>query len=392
MRSKMQHIVFLANFLFSFTLAITTFTNSSFLEKSIGTKGVGIIYIASSILAVFFLSKSARLLAKLGNRKYFLLTAGIHLCSLLLLVLPLHVIIHAIGLSAYLISGYGLVFSFDIFFEHTALIRGRGKTRGLFLALCNIGWVIGPLASARIINHLGFTGIYALALIIFSLLVIVLELGLKHYHDPTYTSHRSHMMLGKIWKVPTLHAVIFANFILQFFFAWMVVYMPIYLNQNLGIPWSTIGIIFSIMLTAFVILDYPLGRLADKIGSEKELAAIGFVIMAGTVFCFAYLPILTIPLIGILLFLSRVGAATVEAMTEIHFFKIIDGENPMFLTILRDVRPLSYIVTPLVAIASITIFSFKTSFAILGLFLIAGFFVAFKMEKKKVWWQRSHRS
>ncbi len=392
MRQRMQHIVFLASFLFSLTLAITTFTNSSFIEAGIGTKGVGILYIVSSIISIFFLSKGTRLLAKLGNRKYFLLIATVHMLSLLSLVLPLHTIAHAIGLSLYLISGYGLIFSFDIFFEHTALIRGRGKTRGLYLALCSIGWVIGPLASAKIISYLGFVGIYALALTLFSLLVVLLEFGLKEYRDPAYTSHRSHIMLHHLWRVPTLHAVVFANFILQFFYAWMVVYMPIYLNQHLGIPWSKIGIIFSIMLTAFVMLDYPLGRLADKIGSEKELTAIGFVIMALTVFGFAFLPVLTIPLIGVLLFFSRVGAATVETMTEIHFFKIIDGENPMFLSIFRDIRPVAYILTPIIATISLALLPFKTSFAVLGFVLLIGFCVALTMEKKRAWWQRSHNN
>jgi MFS family permease len=146
------------------------------------------------------------------------------------------------------------------------------------------------------------------------------------------------------------------------------------------------------MLTAFVILDYPLGRLADKIGSEKELTAIGFLIMAGTVFCFAFLPVLTIPLIGVLLFLSRVGAATVEAMTEIHFFKIIDGENPMYLTVLRDLRPLAYVITPIVATVSMYFLPFKTSFVVLGCILLIGFTISFKMEKKSIWWQRSHKS
>ena len=168
--------------------------------------------------------------------------------------------------------------------------------------------------------------------------------------------------------------------------------MPIYLNQHLGIPWSKIGIIFSIMLTAFVILDYPLGRLADKIGSEKELTAIGFVIMSLTVFGFAFLPALTIPLIGVLLFFSRVGAATVETMTEIHFFKIIDGENPMFLSIFRDIRPVAYVVTPIVATIAMTFLSFKTSFVVLGIFLLIGFCTALTMEKKRTWWQRSHRN
>ncbi len=391
MRSRMQHVVFIANILFSFSLAITTFTNSSYIEKSIDTKGVGIIYVVSALLSIVLLSRGARDLARYGNRRYFLGIGAVHALSLLALALPFSILIHAAGLIAYLISGYALIFSFDIFFEHTALVRGRGRTRGLYLALGSCGWVIGPLITARIIDTLGYGGIYALALVIFALIAVIMAIGLKRYQDPKYTSHRAHMMLAHLWKVPTLRTVILANFILQFFYAWMVVYTPIYLHEYIGLSWDTIGIIFAVMLTTFVVLDYPLGRIADRLGSEKELSAIGFLIMACSVFGFVFLSSTTAITFGILLFVSRIGAATVEAMTEIHFFKIIDGANPMYLSIFRDLRPLAYVTAPIVAIIAFAFLPFKLTFAVLGIILLIGFFAAFKMERKSDWWVREHR-
>jgi predicted MFS family arabinose efflux permease len=132
--------------------------------------------------------------------------------------------------------------------------------------------------------------------------------------------------------------------------------------------------------------------LADRIGSEKELAAIGFLIMAGTLFGFAYLPNMSIPIVALLLFFSRVGAATTEAMTEIHFFKIVDSENPMYVSLFRDLGPLSNVVTPIIAVLALSLLPFKLCFAVFGVILVFGFFVTFFMEKKQEWWIRAHKN
>lgn len=387
----MRHVVLLANLLFAFTLALTTYTNSSYVAAGIGTKAVGFVYMISAILTIYILSRACPTLARFGNRKYFLLYAAVHALSLLVLALPLDAFSHAFGLMTYIISASALFFSFDIFFEHTAEIQGRGKARGLYLALSNCGWVLGPLVTATIIHYFGQRGIYAIALFIFIFLVFILEIGLKKYRDPGYTSHKSRMVLGEVWKAPTLRVVVLANFILQIFYAWMVVYVPIYLTKNLGLSWEEIGFIFSVMLTSFVILDYPLGRFADWIGSEKELAAIGFLIMAVSVFGFFFMTTVSVALIAGLMFLSRIGAATVETMTEIHFFKIVSAENPMYVSLFRDLNPVANIVTPVIALTSFALFSFQQSFAVIGTIILLGFCASFFMEVNRKWWSRAHQ-
>ena len=386
----MRHVVFLANLLFSFSLAITAYINSSYIASGVGTRAVGMVYMASAILTIYVLSRACPTLGKVGNRRYFLLYAGIHALSLFILALPVGAYGHALALMTYIVSASALYFSFDIFFEHTTETRGRGKSRGLYLALSNCGWVIAPLCTATILDRYGYGGIYAIALFVFLFLVYILQTGLRKYQDPKYTPHKTRMLLGEVWKAPTLRTVVLANFILQIFYAWMVVYVPIYLSQNLGLSWDIIGFIFAIMLTSFVILDYPLGRLADWIGSEKELAAIGFIIMAMSLFGFALIPHPTIAAVGVLMLLSRIGAATVETMTEIHFFKIVSIENPMYVSLFRDLNPLANVITPVIALTAFSLLTFRHSFAAFGCILIIGFVATFFMEQKRAWWVREH--
>ena len=80
------------------------------------------------------------------------------------------------------------------------------------------------------------------------------------------------------------------------------------------------------MLLPFVILDFPLGKLSDKIGEKKMLMA-GFLIMTSSVLA---IPLMTEPLLwlwAVILFMTRVGAATIESLSESYFFKVIKKRN-----------------------------------------------------------------
>ncbi len=385
-----RHIVFVANLLFSFSLAITAYTNSSFIESTTSTQAVGVLYAFSALLSIIALMQAPRTLAALGNRKFFLSYGTLHALSLALLVLPVGRALHIASFLGYLFSGNILIFSFDALFEGTSAKAGKGTARGTFLMLGNCGWVLAPLITSHIVDNFGFAGTYAVAFFVFMIIALLIGTRLSKYREPKYTPHQKGSALRRAFKIPTLRVTIIANFILQFFYAWMVVYSPLYLHDTLGLAWDTIGILFSIMLTAFVIFDYPLGKLADFLGSEKELTAIGFIIMATSVLGLALIESPSIFVIGLLLFFSRVGAATVEAMTEIHFFKIAGAADSSILSIFRDLRPLAYLIAPLCGAVILYTLPFESLFFILTFILVLGYFLSFHLERKTKWWTRSH--
>jgi len=387
----MKQVVFIANLLFCFSLAIAAFSNSTFIQQAVHEKAVGFLYAGASLLTIFILSGAAKKMARVGNRMFYMLYATIHAAALAVLIMPAGPVLHTLAFITYLFSSYIIVFSLDVFFGSAVGHRNRGTARGLYLLLGNIGWVFAPIIGAFIIREFGFQGTYGIALGMFVIVTILLEVGLRKYRAEAHTPHHAHFSLWHVLKKKTLGSVVGANFILHFFYAWMVVYTPIYLSVHLGLPWEVIGILFSIMLTAFVILDYPLGRLADKFGSEKELAAIGFLIMTASVIGLAFLPP-SVFTIGLCLFFSRVGAATVEAMTEIHFFKLAKDDDPRLLSIFRDIRPLAYLIGPLLGVLVIALLPFKMIFVILAGFLFMGFCIALGMEQTRGWWHKAHRN
>ena len=386
----MRNGVLLGNLLFSLSGAITLYTNSSFIEKTVGVNNTALLYALSSVLSIIVLLTANKTLRKVGNRMFFLIYGTLYAISLGVLSFPFSDSTKIIALVVYLFSTNVIIFSFNIFFAHLADVRGRGNLRGFYLLLGNIGIMLGPIIATHFIDIAGFPGMYLAGLVVFVILAISIESMFDTYTDPKYLPQKTYLAIRHTLKEKTLRNVIAANFILQFFYAWMVIYTPIYVINQLGFSWDSAGIIFSVMLIPFVILDYPLGKLADWLKSEKELATIGFFIMTVSVFALAFFAQPSVLLIGVLLFFSRVGAATVEAMTEIHFYKIAKDSDPGLISLFCDLRPLSYIIAPLLGIVAVSMLPFRMTFAVLGCILILGFIVSFYMEKKPLWWVAEH--
>jgi MFS family permease len=165
-----------------------------------------------------------------------------------------------------------------------------------------------------------------------------------------------------------------ANFLLFFFYSWMTIYTPLYLHKNMGFSWTEIGIIFSIMLLPFVFIQFPLGRLADKKWGEKEILSVGFIVIAIATGLISFINGHSMVLWAIILFITRLGAATIEIMCDTYFFKKVDSLDTNIISFFRMVGPIAYIFGPLLATILFTFFDFKIQylFLILGLIMLFG--------------------
>lgn len=386
----MKRTVFIASFLLSFSIGIAAYINSSFIETFSSKSTIGIIYAASALLGIFALSRAGVMVARIGAKSFFFVHAVIQIGCLALIAAPVPKTITLLAFVGYLTCVYPLAFCLDVFFAHVMPVGSRGKTRGIFLFLSNLAWLCTPFAGIALKERAGFQGIYICALGIVAIIVVCIGIGFSSYVDAKYTPHRSRFSLFRSLKKARFRPVIFCNFLLQFFYSWMVVYSPIYLHEYLSFSWRDIAIMFTAMLSSFVILDYPLGRIADWLGSEKEFTALGFLCMIASLLGLFIFREKNIFVIGGLLALSRVGAASVEAMTEIHFFKIAKDSDPDILCVFRDLSPASYLIAPLIGGLLISVLPFHFLFGILGVILIAGFVVSLRLEKNTVWGQRAH--
>jgi MFS family permease len=170
---------------------------------------------------------------------------------------------------------------------------------------------------------------------------------------------------------------------LQFFFGWMIIYTPLYLHENLGFDWSSIGIIFTIMLLPYVLFEVPLGKLADTILGEKEILILGFIITAISTMAMAFMHTTELIPWIIILFITRVGASSIEVMNETYFFKKVRAEDTTAIEIFRIMRPAGYILAPLVASAFIPFIEARYLFLIIGLTMFIGVYAGARIVDTK---------
>jgi MFS family permease len=264
----------------------------------------------------------------------------------------------------------------DIFIEHFGNKESIGKTRGIYLTIINIAWVLSPIVTATIItNEGGYKAIYLIALVTMMLTTIALTLSVKNFKDRIYTRTPFLKTYKFLKENRHMMAVTVINFILQFFYAWMVVYTPIYLIEHLGFTWDKIGIIFTIMLVPFVIFGLPVGILIDKYNVKKRtLLYMGFLIIALSTALISFTTSSNLALWALILFTTRTGASIIETTSEIYFFTHVKEEDAYLLGLFRDMAPLAYLVAPLFATMIFYFLPFRYLFIILSAILLSGIY------------------
>src|SRR3989344_3642212 len=165
--------------------------------------------------------------------------------------------------------------------------------------------------------------------------------------------------LDELFRIKNLRRSYKISLLLQFFYCWMVVYTPIYLYIHLGFSWKEIGLMFAIMLLPFAILPFHLGRYSDKIG-ERKMLMIGFFIASFATLSLFFIERHEVWIWALALLCTRIGAATIEIMSDVYFFKHIKPENEEYIGVYRSTAPVAFIICPLVAsLAFIFISSFN---------------------------------
>jgi len=379
-----RKIIYLAGFLFSIPIALTSYINSSFLENYVDKNYIGLIYIIASIITILGLLKMPKILTRFGNRLTALIFSFLIFSSFVLLAFGNNIWIIILAFILYFLSINFIIASLDVFIEDFSIRSPIGSIRGFYLTVINLAWVVAQIISGSIIEKSSFLGIYLFSAGFMVLVLLIFTLFLRDFKDPEYKKISVLKTLKTFLQNKHLSKIYLINLILRFFFSWMIIYTPIYLHEYIGFGWDKIGIIFSIMLLPFVILDFPLGKLSDKIG-EKKMLLIGFLIMVLSVLV---IPLITMPLLwlwALVLFMTRVGAATIESLSESYFFKVIKKEEcPNEISFFRNTLPVSFIIGPMLAV--ITLFlvpSFEYLFFVLAAILLIGFFITLRLQDVK---------
>jgi len=363
-------VLYIIGFIFAFTSSIPAYVNSSFLASLTSQQSIGIFYTISAIFSLISLLYIPRLLKKFGNYKVTLLLSILYFLNFIGIALIPNVFF---VLFCYVLSGAFasvLYFNFDIFIEHNSTDEKTGEIRSIYLTCINFAWLFSPWLAGIIVEEFSYRMIYLLVALILIPVIFIILFKLKSFKDKEYTTFNFFETIKSVKGNKNITNIIIAAFLLQFFYSWMVVYSPIYLNQVVGFNWITSGLIFSIALIPFVVVQVPLGYLADKKIGEKEMLVTGFILMG--IFT------LIIPLVHgnsfifwtAILFMGRLGAAIVEVMADTYFFKNITDKNLNVINLYRTVSPFAYIIGPISASVIMIFLPFNSIFYILGFLMI----------------------
>ena len=379
--------IYAAILLLVFHTFLVAYVNSSFLEQFISAKSVGSIYTIGSALSVLIFLFISRLLKKVGNYRLtigllltnFVAVLGMSQAATLEVAVPLFIV--------HLITVPLIIFNLDVFMEERigSDESGTGSSRGLLLTLASLVGAASPLVSGLLIGSTGtdFTGAYLVSALTLIPVLIVLTLYFRRFMDPVYEEINVLTAIRAFWVKINIRSVFIAHFLLQMFFMMMVVYTPLYLTGTIGLTWAEFGIIMFFAQMAYVLLEYPIGVIADRYIGEKEMMAAGFLIIVIATAWMSFVTVASVLVWSVIMFTTRVGAALVEVTTESYFFKQTKSSDAQIISFFRVTRPLSYVLGAAIASLSLLYVPFNMLFIVFAILMIPAMFCTLYIQDSK---------
>ncbi len=367
-------ILYFLGSLLAISSALPAYIQSSFLNEFIRLETLSLFFIIANILTVFCIIFFPNLIKKLSNFFLTKIVLVVYAISLLGMVVTFNPLSAFLAIILFTVSSNLIWINMDILIETFSNNSSTGRIRTVYFTFINLGWIISPSLSSYLMK----LGGYQLPFLISAFLIIPVFIILLYYskrlkEKVPCSKEKISTVIKKTWTNKNLRGIFFVAFLLQLFYSTAVVYIPIYLHQNLGISWESLGLMFSIMLVPFLLFEIPAGLFADKYIGEKEILFLGLFILTGSLFLFFYLNISTFWIWAAVLFLSRVGAALIEAMRETYFFKIVDAKDVGYINIFRTTAPLGYILGPGIAMLTLAFLPLNYLFLIIAIICLTGF-------------------
>jgi hypothetical protein len=280
-----------------------------------------------------------------------------------------------------------LIFNIDIFME--SLVGEEegttGSKRGLMLTISSFVGALAALVAGLLVieGSAIFDVVYYVSAISLLPIMALIFIYFRDFEDPNYSEIKVLSAIHSFWIRLSIRNAFLTHLLLQIFFAFMVIYVPLYFAKVIGLSWTSIGIILFIAQLAYVFLEYPIGIIADRFIGEKEMMAFGFVILIiSTAWISAIDGTDLLPWI-IVMFLTRVGASFVEVTTESYFFKQTKGSDAQLISFFRVTRPLSYIIGALLGSFFLLYIEFNLLFVVLAFLMVPGIFLTLRIVDTK---------
>ncbi len=373
LNKKKVRFVSAVSFVFGFLDAFFIYILSTFFAEVSGSDNVSVFYLLAYVVVLGSLFYLQPLIRIIGRARALYLSLGLSICASAVL---------ASATSAYISLGAALLLliatnvtwvTLDILLESFSEDKVSGSIRGLYLTIMNAGLLIAPVLSVKTLESYDYSGIFLALVIGYTIIFIATLVGFRLDNRTIQKKIRFRATLKKMLASRNLSRIYHVSLALEFFYALMIVYTPLYLRES-GFAWSEIGIIFTVMLLPFVLLQYPLGRLADRYFGEKEMLIGSIAIAAAATFILPFLAPGDIVVWGTALFMTRVGLAGIEILRDSYFYKQIGPDDMDIIAFFRTARPVANILAALLSALMLAVFPVQSIFFLVAIVLFVALF------------------
>ncbi|EKE21253.1 MAG: Multidrug-efflux transporter [uncultured bacterium] len=379
---KRVHFINITSFLMGFAAALFAYVISSYFKEVLGTDNVGFIYLLAYLIILFILLHLHKIVYIFG--KSFIL----HLSIILKIISVFGLVMFPVSFTGiwflvlYTIAGTLSWTILSSILESFSVDNESGRIRGMHLSISNAGYLMGPLLSSQLLNKYGFNGVFLASLIVYIGIFIFNLIYIRRTNHKFSTKINVSELLKKVYKRKNIMRIYYVSFVLEFFYALMIIYVPIYLLEK-GFTWDQLGVAFTVMLIPFVLVQYPVGLMADKKTGEKEFLIFSFFILGISTLLFYFSDSKDIMVWTTILVLGRIGAALIEILRESYFFKRIDGNDVDIVDFFNTSRPVAFIVATAISSILLLFFSTTSVFLLVAIVCFSAIYPALKLADNK---------
>lgn len=373
-----------SSFVLGVSAALILYLESDYFKTAAGSDNVTVFFIAAYAVALVLIFNWHRLVKKFGKLNVFLGNLLVKGFTVLALAnLPAGKA-GSLLLMAYIVLTVLSWLDIDILLETCSRDQKTGRIRGAYLTIMNAGYLVAPFFAGLMLNKWGFRPVFLAAAALIFLVDAICAWKLRDI-DPADGSLRSinfRELMRKILKRKNVLRIYYISFLLEFFYALMIIYTPLYL-LDLGFSWASIGQIFAVMLVPFVILQYPAGWLADKKFEERDMIIFSLIAMAASTATIFFIHSREAFVWAAILFATRIGACLIEVLRDSYFYKRIDCRDVDIINFFRSVRPAAYIIGLAIATPVVYFLHIRFVFPLIAIGVLTGILAAENMAPSR---------
>lgn len=375
--------LYFCTFLLGISSAFILYLESDYFKVAFGSENITPFYILSYGITLVMMLNWHHLVRLVGKKRTFQISLAIKLglCFFLALLPPSvwSVWLLVLYITFTVISWLDM----DILLETCSIDRKTGKIRGLYLTIENAGYLVAPFFSGFLVSQYGFQAAFIVSFFILLAVFMIASAKVKSIDRCPFKNTKLFSLLVKVFSRKNIMKAYYISFLLEFFYALMVIYTPLYL-LDLGFDWFQIGKIFTVMLLPFVLFQYLAGYMADTRLEEKDMITVALFLLSISTIAVYFVNSKSVLVWGIVLFCTRIGASLIEILRDSYFYKRIDQRDVDITDFFRTVRPMAYIIGALIAAPIVYVFHLKLIFIIIGIATLTGIPVSLRLASSRI--------